>query len=311
MGADLAAFLAAYAIALDGDVGALTWSIGGPYKGSALANLGGTPGGISYSHNNYESDASVTRSDAYLNNGDAYSLVLDKFEHLYSLGDNGFTMDSLRNQNLYNRQLSESTNPYFFSAPFSGLLVAPAAHNFIINFMSNHTASQPSGYLDQPQLKTFFSITGEPGSFVHTPGYEAIPDNWYRRPSDNPYTIPAAVSDVVIGIEMYPSTLQIGGNTNGVNSFAGVDLGNLTGGVYNSENLLDGNNLGCFLFQSLQIGFPDALKNPLNDIASALSLLNTYLEPVLGDLSCPALNRYDVGLFSQFPGYSYQPTSSS
>lgn len=40
---------------------------------------------------------------------------------------------------------SIATNPYFFSAPFSGVLVAPAAYMFVINLMSNHSAAEPNG----------------------------------------------------------------------------------------------------------------------------------------------------------------------
>lgn len=47
------------AIALTGDPVAGTWSIGGPYSG-ALGLLS-EPEGISFSHNQYESDASPAR----------------------------------------------------------------------------------------------------------------------------------------------------------------------------------------------------------------------------------------------------------
>jgi hypothetical protein len=43
------------------------------------------PSGLSGTHNKYEGDASPTRSDAYTNNGDASSLNLDYFKHLYDL----------------------------------------------------------------------------------------------------------------------------------------------------------------------------------------------------------------------------------
>ena len=43
-----------------------------------------------------------------------------------------------------------------------------------------------------------------------------------------------------------PRTLSIGGNTAGVNTFTGFDMGDLTGGVYNSKNLLNGDNFACF-----------------------------------------------------------------
>ena len=80
MGADLAAGLAVLGVILEGDPIGGTWSIGGPYKGLIGSSLGEEPQGISYSHNNYEGDGSVSRLDAYLNDGDAYSLDIARFE---------------------------------------------------------------------------------------------------------------------------------------------------------------------------------------------------------------------------------------
>jgi hypothetical protein len=69
----------------------------------------------------------------------------------------------------YNTRWSILNNPYYFSGPFSGL-VAPAAHNFVINFMSNHSAETPGGTLDRETLKSFFAISGEPIYFpTHHP----------------------------------------------------------------------------------------------------------------------------------------------
>jgi hypothetical protein len=200
-----------------------------------------------------------------------------------------------------------ANNPYYFNGAFSGLLVVPAAHDFIINFMSNHSAEEPSGYLDGYNLKSFFGITGEPGSFVWNAGTEQIPQNWYRRPSTNPYTSEAAVLDVLGAYAKYPETLKLGGNMGTVNSFAGVDIGDLTGGVYNSETLLEGNNFGCFVFQSLQQVIPDALQGALYDTAPILELVNSVLTPLIGSLDCPTLDVYNQGLFNQFPGYGYNP----
>lgn len=65
MGLDLGAFLSVYGAVADGN--GLEWSIGGPTPqvGSLLGLLGGTPQGISGSHNKYESDVSPTRGDLY------------------------------------------------------------------------------------------------------------------------------------------------------------------------------------------------------------------------------------------------------
>lgn len=43
--------------------------------------------------------------------------------------------------------------------------------------MSNKSAENPSGFLTPENYKTFFSVTGQPGSFTHNPGKERIPDN--------------------------------------------------------------------------------------------------------------------------------------
>lgn len=68
MSPDLAGFLAAYAVIFNGDPVAGTWSIGGPPPADPVSGiLLGQAQGISYSHNNYEGDVSMSRPDAYLN----------------------------------------------------------------------------------------------------------------------------------------------------------------------------------------------------------------------------------------------------
>lgn len=60
-GPEFAAALSAIAIALTGDPTTGTWSIGGKYPPGLLGGLLSTPGGITNSHNTYESDASIAR----------------------------------------------------------------------------------------------------------------------------------------------------------------------------------------------------------------------------------------------------------
>jgi hypothetical protein len=50
-------------------------------------------------------------------------------------------------------------------------------------------------------------------------------------------------------------------NTGTPNSFVGVDVADLTGGVFNSKTLLEGNNLGCFVYQRSQISSSALLTN--------------------------------------------------
>lgn len=116
MGTDLAGFLTVLGGTLDGD--GLSWSIGGP--SSKTLNLGGllgTPQGISGSHNKYESDASPTRGDLYLNGND-FSLQMDQFQQLYDMGQaNGddYTLDILNEFRSSRFDHSVSNNPYFFN----------------------------------------------------------------------------------------------------------------------------------------------------------------------------------------------------
>lgn len=104
MSPELAAALAAYAVALDGNILEGVWSIGGPLPEDPLTGaLLGTGQGLSYSHNNYEGDASIGRNDAYLNNGDAHSLNITKFEKVYAVGgpEDRYTMYVCTTANSY------------------------------------------------------------------------------------------------------------------------------------------------------------------------------------------------------------------
>lgn len=106
---------------------------------------------------------------------------MHKWDHLYSmLGSDGLTHDKAAAQAKYTADYSIMNNPYYFSAPFSGL-VAPDAHNFVVHFMSNRSAENKGGVLHSNVLKSFFAVTGSPGKFVHHPGMERIPFNWYKR----------------------------------------------------------------------------------------------------------------------------------
>ena len=170
--------------------------------------------------------------------------------------------------------------------------------------MANKSAEAPEGILSQEVLKSFFAITGESGSFVYNPGQEQIPSNWYTRAADDEYSLLSLELDILSFAEQYPEILSVGGNTGTTNSFTGVNIEDLTGGVYNAQTLTQGNNLECFAFQALQLGSPDILKGLFSDITEALSMLTTQITDVIGDLGCPQLESIDLSQFDQFPGYS-------
>jgi hypothetical protein len=140
--------------------------------------------------------------------------------------------------------------------------------------------------------------------FAQTPGYERIPENWYRRAIGDEYTIPYFSLDLNTAALTYPQFLSIGGNTGKTNTFTPVDVLNLTGGVFSTGQLLEGNNLACFGFQAAQQAAPDLLKGVLSDVAGALAQVASAIAPILSEMNCPQLETIDESQFKQFPGFS-------
>lgn len=76
-------------------------------------------------------------------------------------------------------------------------------------------------------------------------------------------------------------------------------MGDLTGGVFKSADLLKGNNLGCFLYQVSAQAKPDILLGALTTLTDAVGKL-------ISGLSCPQLAAIDESKLKQFPGYNRQ-----
>jgi hypothetical protein len=153
---------------------------------------------------------------------------------------------------------------------------------------------------------SFFYITGTPGNFKYTPGYERIPDNWYKRAIGDEYTIPGFLADVLDFGEKYPPLLDVAGNTGKTDSLTPVDLGTLTKGVFNAANLLQGNNLECFLLQVPQAALPD-IAGAESDIGNMISPLTTTVAERLLGLGCPQLDGIDQTQYNIYPGYNKCP----
>jgi hypothetical protein len=80
-----------------------------------------------------------------------------------------------------------------------------------------------------------------------------------------------------------------------VDSYAALDLGNLTGGIYESATLLEVNNLWCFVFQSLLVVAPDVLKGGYSDQTGPMKMLLDVVNTVVGDFAYPAIESLDEG----------------
>ena len=264
-GVDLAGFLAVLGAALDGDL-ISSWSIGGPNP-AVIGN------GLIGSHNKYESDASPMRPDLF-EYGNNYEVRLEQFQAFYDMqkdvsnADSNYNLELLQEFRSQRFDQSIQNNPYFFNGPFSGVAVQPAAYTFIYRFMGNKSAEHPEGQLTKEVLKSFFGVTeNSDGSLSGGEGQERIPDNWYKRAVGAEYTIPFFILDLLQEAGVYPKFLDIGGNTGTTNTFTGVDVTNLTGGVYNTQSLLQGNNLFCFAYQFAQQGQVDLVDSLLETLA--------------------------------------------
>ncbi|KAI7579918.1 hypothetical protein KC346_g19072, partial [Hortaea werneckii] len=120
------------------------------------------------------------------------------------------------------------------------------------------------------------------------------------------------LSDILISTAQqcasYPSACQVGGNTGEVNSFSGVNVGDLSGGLINSvEDLSDPARMGCFIRQALQADVPSFLDKVFNGatLNTLLGLVDTMLTPALQGLgACEGIpagrSMFEYG--SEYPG---------
>jgi hypothetical protein len=159
--------------------------------------------------------------------------------------------------------------------------------------MANHSAEYPRGLLTPPVLESFFSYTRDStGALQYAYGYERIPDNWYKRAAADAWTMTNIRVAIGQQCAAFPSTCKVGGNTNGVNTFTGVDLGGISGGFFNVADFSDPAKLGCFISQNIQAEVPASLSAIFTGAAlvEALALIDTQLLPALAPLgACTGL----------------------
>ncbi|KAJ5545096.1 hypothetical protein N7535_006517 [Penicillium sp. DV-2018c] len=316
MGVDLATILALMGTVWTGDPLSFepSFSIGGRDTGvnNLLNNAGGLlgePQGLIGSHNFIESDSSNTRDDLYVT-GNSWTMNMDKFMSWYNMSEDGtFDMDLMAKRASIRFQQTEFTNPDFYYGPVTGLIARNAGFIFPGRLFRNHTRDNPAGVLTKEIVKSFYGVYGEEGNLTYREGWERIPENWYKTPVD--YGLIQLNLDTVGFIAKYPQLGSIGGNLGKVNSFAGIDLGNVTGGVLNLAGLLKDNNLLCFVTEVLKFASPNALGGIYSTLAKPLEFVTNILRVPLLDLACPAFKDLQMGgkplweaLKDDFPGAS-------
>lgn len=89
---------------------------------------------------------------------------------LYELGmaDDNYDINLLINYRATRFQQSVSENPYFFNAPFSGIIASPQRSRSYTVSSQTSPKSSPQGQLNGEVLKSFYSITGDYPNFVYT-----------------------------------------------------------------------------------------------------------------------------------------------
>ncbi|KAF4970914.1 hypothetical protein FZEAL_9950 [Fusarium zealandicum] len=301
MGLDLGTILATMGTVFVGNPLSLNpgFSIGSTASGAQnvlgnLIGLLGTPRGLNGSHNIIEGDSSLTRADLYTT-GDASTMVLEQFQSFYDMAseDGTYDLDTFSERAKTRFHETIATNPNFYYGPFTGMIARNAGYMFALRLLSNHTAGSTEDIMNKETLRSFFAVQVENGKLVYNRGWERIPENWYRRSAD--YGLLGLNLDLLALVAKYPELASIGGNLGAVNSYAGVDISDVTGGVLNLAKLLEGNNMLCFVFEVVKTAAPNSLSNLFSLIAAPLELLTDTLGSAILDLACPAFKDLTVG----------------
>jgi hypothetical protein len=115
--------------------------------------------------------------------------------------------------------------------------------------------------------------------------------------------------DLVAWFLAHPVLASIGGNLGAVDTFAGLDLGDVTGGALDAAALLQGNNLLCFALQAVKTLAPNSLGALFSILDVPLQLLDQAVLGSLLNLSCPAWGDLTMGggdlfsgLMAKYPG---------
>ncbi|KAF9768393.1 hypothetical protein IL306_014336 [Fusarium sp. DS 682] len=296
MAPDMSALLTTLGVVLGGNLVAVSQGGWSKYMNNNLLGLFGTPRGLSGSHPFFEVDGSPTRGDLYDPVGNNNDMNMTYFMELYNLQKDAenpnYSIEVLYEHNKNRWHQTIATNPFAWFGPASGWLVRASPYSFTARLAANRSAEHPDdGILDKETLKAFFSVYGPEDNMTYVKGHERIPENFYRRRYTD-YGIAANALDIVT--HSAPEVLSIGGNTNGVNTFVGINLNDLAGGVLNAKNLLQGNHLVCFALNAVKTVSPNALSSLFATLSSVTDVLFAALEPIMGAMDCPVYDDLSV-----------------
>ncbi|KAF4973330.1 hypothetical protein FZEAL_9346 [Fusarium zealandicum] len=296
MSQDLSAVLTTLGVVMGGNLVSVSQGGWSKHITGTLGGLLGTPRGLSGTHNVFEVDGSPTRGDLYDPTGENNDMNMSYFMDLYNLQRDAekpnYSIKVLYEHNKNRWYQTIATNPFAWFGPATGWMVRASPYSFTARLVANRSAENPDdGILDKDGLKNFFSVYGPEDNMTYVVGYERIPENFYRRRHTD-YGVAALALDIIE--HSHPEVLSIGGNTNGVNTFTGINLADLNDGLLNAKNLLQGNNLICFAMNAIKTGSPNYLSSVYATLSSVTDLVFAALEPVMGAMNCASYDDLSV-----------------
>lgn len=276
VGYDLAVLLALLGLTLtDGDVVTEKLSIGcdATTRTSVSPLLTGSEPGLD-GHNKFEGDASLTRNDFFLANGDDFSFNATLFKMMTDSTGGLYNREGMSKYRLERYQQSLQQNPNFFFGPLTVLLYG--ASSFLYELMP----SGPNYIPDKPTISSFFGAVEQPdGSYTFSA--EKIPDNWYNRVT--PYTNELVTAEILA--QYLENPVLFGGATGN----GGYDLIDFGGYIKNGTLLAtpDAAVTSCLLYQLLTFPVASSLNGVVTPTVSALTFILTKITPTLKNLGCP------------------------
>ncbi|KAM0304331.1 hypothetical protein HYE67_002002 [Fusarium culmorum] len=296
MAPDLATVLTTLGVVIGGNLFAVSQGGYSKHMSNNLFGLLGTPRGLDGTHPLFEVDGSPTRGDLYDPIGNNNEMNMTYFMDLYNLQkdaeDPNYSVEVLYEHNKNRWYQTIGFNPFAWFGPASGWMVRASPYSFTARLAANYSAEYPAdGRLNKEGLKAFFSVYGPEDNMTYVVGHERIPENWYRRRYTD-FGVAALAVDIVT--HSHPEVLSIGGNTNGVNTFTGININDIGGGLLNGKNLLEGNHLVCFALNAVKTVAPNALSSLFATLSSVTDILFAALEPVMGAMDCPVYDDLSV-----------------
>lgn len=263
MGADLSAFLAGGSVLFAGDLPSMTYSIGGAdARTNSLGIVGGSLGtetGLSGHLRFKEGDASGTRCDFYLCNGDNHNLNPSIFKDFQSAaktyGGGQYNVPAITHHFANQYTNSRNTNPYFYFFPPQAALTVGAEY-FHAGFFSNGTIGF-GGVANEASIASFNGayFNSSTGTVSYMPE-QIPPQGWYRR--GFPMTLAEGIDGIITlytgAAAILGDPLLFGANTGKAGQFTGsFSLAQFGGsGSYGGTTI---NGVACAIEESIYGNF--------------------------------------------------------